>query len=79
MTREEMLNRLEKLKQEWQTVRDLKCLSFELKDKVLRYYDTEIRAIELYGLNNPEGGISPALELHYKRLAEHYDKVVNHD
>lgn len=46
--------RLNKLKEERDTVRSLKCLSFDLIDEVTKYYDREIKCIEEYGSHNPE-------------------------
>lgn len=48
------MRRLEKLKQERETVRNLKCLSFDLIDECTKYYDHEIQCIEEYGSDNPE-------------------------
>lgn len=48
------MKRLEKLKQERETIRGMKCLSFDLIDKCTEYYDHEIECIEKYGSSNPE-------------------------
>ena len=48
------MTRLELLKQEQETVRNLRCLSFDLKDQALFHYQVEIDAIEVYGAPNQE-------------------------
>ena len=48
------MKRLELLKKEQETVRQLKTLCFDLKEKVDDYYFKEIMAIEDFGAPNPE-------------------------
>lgn len=45
---EQMSNRLETLKSELEQIRNLKTLAYDLKYKVIEYYENEIRAIEEY-------------------------------
>lgn len=47
------ITRLELLKKEKEVVKGLKCLSYNLGEQVLSYYDVEINAIEVYGSINP--------------------------
>lgn len=48
------MTRLELLKQEQETVRKLRCLSFDVKEAADEHYQTEIDAIEIYGSPNRE-------------------------
>lgn len=48
------MTRLEKLKEERETIRNMRCLSFDLIDECTKYYDHEIKCIEEYGSDNPE-------------------------
>lgn len=48
------MTRLELLKKEQEQIRDMRCLSFDLKDQALFHYQTEINAIEKYGAPNKE-------------------------
>lgn len=48
------MKRLEKLKQEREIIKSLQCLSFDLIDHCVKYYDHEIECIEEYGSDNPE-------------------------
>ena len=50
----EGMTRLELLKKEQEVVQNLRCLSFDLKDKALFHYQVEIDAIEVYGAPNNE-------------------------
>lgn len=44
-----MSERLVKLKAEKEIIQNMKCLSFELREKCLAWYDKEIECIERYG------------------------------
>ena len=46
-------HRLDVLKEERDQINKMKCLSFDLKDQVVKYYDHEIMCIEKYGSANP--------------------------
>lgn len=48
------MTRLELLKEEREVVRNLRCLSFDVKEKAEEHYQTEIDAIEVYGAPNNE-------------------------
>lgn len=48
------MTRLDLLKQEIETVKELRCLSFGIKDEVVAHYEREITAIEKWGASNPE-------------------------
>lgn len=48
------MNRLDQLKEDLATIKSLRTLSYDLKDACLKYYATEINAIEVYGSWNPE-------------------------
>lgn len=48
------MKRLEILRNELEQVKQMKCLSFTLKRKVILYYETEIEAIVNYGADNEE-------------------------
>lgn len=48
------MTRLEKLKEERETIRAMRCLSFDLIAACTVYYDREIEAIEEYGAENPK-------------------------
>ena len=50
------MTRLEMLKKEQEQIREMRCLSFDLKDQALFHYQTEIDAIEKYGAPNKEYG-----------------------
>ena len=45
--REQKVSRLETLKQELEAVKNLKCLSFDLKAKVKAHYEKEIECAEV--------------------------------
>ena len=48
------MTRLDLLKKEKEEIKKMRCLSFDLIDKCLEWYDHEIRCIEEYGSPNPE-------------------------
>jgi hypothetical protein len=48
------VTRLELLKKEREVVKNLRCLSFDVKDAADGHYQTEIDAIEIYGAPNRE-------------------------
>ena len=48
------MTRLELLKKEREQIREMRCLSFDLKDQALFHYQTEINAIEKHGSPNYE-------------------------
>ena len=48
------MTRLETLKNELETIKQLRTLSFAIKASAISYYLNEIRAIEEFGANNPE-------------------------
>ena len=48
------MTRLDLLKKQLETVKKLTCISFDLKEKVIKYYEHEIECIEEYGGYNPE-------------------------
>ena len=48
------MTRLDLLKQERETVKKLRCISFDAKRVALNHYDREIAAIEVYGSDNTE-------------------------
>lgn len=50
------MTRLEILKAEKEQIKDLRCLSFNLMDKCIEWYDREIEAIEVYGAENKDYG-----------------------
>lgn len=47
------IEKLELLKIELDDIKHFKCLSDELKNEVIKYYEKEIEAIEVYGADNP--------------------------
>jgi hypothetical protein len=48
------MTRLELLKEEYETIRNLRTLSFDLLARVSSYYAHEIECIEKFGSPNPE-------------------------
>ena len=48
------MTRLELLKKEAEQIKNMKCLCFDVMDKALEWYRTEIDAIEVYGAPNRE-------------------------
>ena len=48
------MTRLEKLKEELEVIKNLKCLSFALKEKVIEHYNHEIKCIEEWGSPNAD-------------------------
>lgn len=48
-----MKTRLDVLKQEREQIKNMKCLSFNLIEKCVEYYDHEIECIEIYRSANP--------------------------
>jgi hypothetical protein len=48
------MTRLDLLKQERETVKRLKTLSFDLKEKCDKWYEIEINCIEKYHSSNPK-------------------------
>ena len=46
------MDRLTIFKNELEIVKNLRCLSFSLKEKVIEHYEHEIRCIEEYGCDN---------------------------
>ena len=48
------MTRLKRLKIEREKLKDMKLLSFGLKDKCMEWYDHEIECIEKWGADNPE-------------------------
>lgn len=45
--------RLEVLEEEKEIVKKLQCLSFNISESAIRYYNSEIAAIRLYNACNP--------------------------
>lgn len=43
------MERLEMLKKELEIVKSLRCLSYNLKEEVVKYYEIEIKCIEGWG------------------------------
>ena len=50
------MTRLEILKAEKEQIKDLRCLSFNLMDKCIEWYDKEIEAIEEHAAPNNDYG-----------------------
>lgn len=50
------MKRLDELKCELKLIQELPCLSFNLIEQCVEYYEHEIECIELYGSPNPEIG-----------------------
>lgn len=51
--RDNKKHRLDVLKEERDQVKNMKCLSFDVRDQAIKYYDHEIMCIEEYGSDNP--------------------------
>ena len=45
----EIMDRLRKLKRELKAMKDMHCLSFDLKETCITYYKREIANVERYG------------------------------
>lgn len=50
------MTRLEVLRKEWQIIKNLNCLSYQLKEDCENWYAHEIECIEKYHSSNPEYG-----------------------
>lgn len=50
------MKRLDELKRELKLIQELPCLSFNLVEQCVQYYEHEIECIELYDSPNPEIG-----------------------
>lgn len=48
------MKRLELLKKELATIKNLQCLALNVKEDAVKYYEKEIECIELYDSANPE-------------------------
>lgn len=48
------MTRLDVLKKELEIARNMKCLSFDNKEKVIAWYEHEIECIEKYNAPNPK-------------------------
>ena len=48
-----MKTRLDVLKQEREQIKNMKCLSFNLIEECVKYYEKEIKCIEVYNAPNP--------------------------
>lgn len=48
-----MRTRLDYLKEELESIKNMDCLCFDLKEKCIKYYENEIQAIEVYNASNP--------------------------
>ena len=52
MSVEQSWKRYNQLKKEKEIINDMKCLSFDLKEQCLKWYDHEITALMLGGLGD---------------------------
>ena len=50
----EIMDRLSLLKSELSKIKEFKCIPFDLKYKLISRYEIEIKAIEVYKLQNTE-------------------------
>lgn len=50
------MTRLEILRKEWQIIKNLNCLSYQLKEDCENWYQHEIECIEKYHSSNPDYG-----------------------
>ena len=50
------MTRLDVLKTEKEKIKSMRCLSYDLLDRCLEWYDREIEAIEIHGAPNKDYG-----------------------
>lgn len=65
------LTRLEKLKAEKEIIQNMKCLSFDLREKCIEWYDKEIECIEKDESSAEDEKVT------LEETAEHFKKMVN--